>query len=1019
MHRFFSSFLSIGVWLLQGTAAFNSGLSGQQLTTHYGLTECALLRITASYLRSVHNVTCLNRLANSTDLCDDILLMHEEIDRELRRLRIQSSLLSVVESICIANIRVNVEEFDAPASHFDNDKLNAGATLVTGRLAETKRILMDDSSSAMDARRSFGQAMHTLQDFYAHSNWVEQGLTLPNEKIGTSLPLGIYPGRNKKTCGNCTDRNCSQLNIVPDIKSRGLLISGYFSMDLRRTSKPEGKCSHGGPLDQTTQIEGIGYGINKDNEDSDHGSYHRAAARIALNATLEKLQWLWSSVGNEAFGRFLGFYSSDLVITIDTTCSMDAVIALVKEVAIGIVEAFRGENTKFRPSRYILSPFNDPSWGPVTVTPDAQVFIDQIQNLTLDDGGDPPELYFHGLDAALQVCEANSIVFTFTDESATDAHLFTQVLMQAKALNVRIFSFYVRSDTDGERHRRSVTGVVLDGSDRNVNGEILDGSDRNDIATVTGGFTIGFIPREGSTAILALITRRSVPQQSLVTIGGSEVLKTNFWIEATITLLHIDLISNGFPFSTMNSSLELVSPNGAAIAPVLVASSAFFRLYRIDDPSAGLWRLSSTQLNQHTIEITVPENATRDRAVVSCSTRLSEKIRRESIDAYAPLFTAPMINQSDLVVVIVCNNLPSSIQSTAIHFTDQLGATIATFNASDSNKTGATVIPVVVPTVDFRILTKVMLSDGSAIQRQSNTLITPTSIAVHVNNQPYLFSNGSITNVSFTVVNQAHEPLMILMCVQDTLQLLGLTGTCSNYSMDLMSTIDDMLEVYINLSEEQSNVTGGSMTFGINATSSGGKNLINYGKMTFYIQTQEYNDTVFDEDELVAPSRKVLYSFVFFSFQYNRPSGSDHCRAKINNNHDDDDKAFFDCSCHISLAFMGSYPIFRCASIFMNMTLLSIYFYFWFDVIAISDTSFFLFPLLSNESSARNRDVMPSFVQFGFPVWPILFRLKWCWHYQSHERFGNRVHFEKRLPILFPPIIICPFSWLALLCGGD
>jgi hypothetical protein len=82
---------------------------------------------------------------------------------------------------------------------------------------------------------------------------------------------------------------------------------------------------------------------------------------------------------------------------------MAPVIELVKRVAIGIIEFTRGENALFRPSNYIFSHFNDPEWGPLIITTDAQFLTDKIANLTAYGGGDEPELYYHGLNDALKV----------------------------------------------------------------------------------------------------------------------------------------------------------------------------------------------------------------------------------------------------------------------------------------------------------------------------------------------------------------------------------------------------------------------------------------------------------------------------------------------------------------------------------------------------------------------------------------------------------------------------------------
>ena len=823
--------------LLESSRGFNSGLSGREQTTHFGLTECALLRTAASYLKLVHGSARLDHLANSTELCEDVETIFNEIQQESRRLGVNLGLRPVIDLICTSNILVNLEELTSPSSHFDNEAFTDGSILIANRLADTQAKLISDLPSVTDARLSFGQAMHTLQDFYAHSNWVELGRQTPNQAIGTGATLGIYTSRNLATCSSCTEQSCAENNILSEIISGQYLTSGYFDIYSGTSSKPKGKCSHGGQLDATIETDAAGFGINKDNENSDHGSFHIMAAKIALTATIEQLKLLWSNVGNDAFGRFLSFHSSSLIIAIDTTGSMIPVIELVKQVAIGIIEFTRGDNALFRPSNYILSPFNDPDWGPLTITTDAQFLIENIKNITADGGGDEPELYYHGLHDALQVCEPNSVIYTFTDAPAKDAYLRPQVLARAMELKVRIYSFYVGYTRFSEKRRR-----------RRDIGEILDGSNDDDFAAATGGSTIGLNPSRDTNVTTAFVIRHLSPQQSLLSITASGPINTTFAVDINTTRIHIDLTSSIVLFTSTSNSLRLIDPNGISVIPVLATSSAYLQLYSIEYPRPGLWKLSSNQLYAHKIEITIPETSNTS-IVTICSTILSQQILRESGNAYGPLLTAPIVNQSDLVLVTTCSNLPSAIQSTTIELVNQQGEALSVLNASNATKTGSIILPVIIPDTDFRILTKIKLTDGSIVQRQSNNLISPTSISISITNQPYVLANNLKTPISFTIYNRAQETLSIRMCVLDTLQLLGINGICRKYIITNMSSIDDTLDMTIGtLSEENnatdiSNATSGSMTFAINGTNSDGKELKNFNKIPFYIQTREYDDT--------------------------------------------------------------------------------------------------------------------------------------------------------------------------------
>ena len=149
------------------------------------------------------------------------------------------------------------------------------------------------------------------------------------------------------------------------------LTSGYYGG--QTISKPIGegftKCSHGGFLDSTSDIPAIG-GINKDTDFSPvspHHWLHRQAADVAKDATVELLRDMWDLVGDEHFGRFLGLLGTlgSLVIVMDTTGSMSEEIAAARESAKLLVDEM--VDLEDPPTNFVLSPFNDPSVGPITV----------------------------------------------------------------------------------------------------------------------------------------------------------------------------------------------------------------------------------------------------------------------------------------------------------------------------------------------------------------------------------------------------------------------------------------------------------------------------------------------------------------------------------------------------------------------------------------------------------------------------------------------------------------------------
>ena len=56
------------------------------------------------------------------------------------------------------------------------------------------------------ARDVAGQLLHTLQDFYSHTNWIEMGRRTANAALGVpgkEGSIGNVAGPDEPTCYNC------------------------------------------------------------------------------------------------------------------------------------------------------------------------------------------------------------------------------------------------------------------------------------------------------------------------------------------------------------------------------------------------------------------------------------------------------------------------------------------------------------------------------------------------------------------------------------------------------------------------------------------------------------------------------------------------------------------------------------------------------------------------------------------------------------------------------------------------
>ena len=229
---------------------------------------------------------------------------------------------------------------DFPYAHFDAETFVQSNQRVIDYTGYINEYL--SKKDYKNARRLTGQILHTIQDFYSHSNWVEIGHSEINSLIGmnnfSTLPL-VEVNQNFTCLDNCskTEIGCGTFVtlVIGFIKFIGIttsiscpltyykcqgnivelnkLVSGYYTgqklEDDSEVLKPTGlyKCSHGGILDKSVFVPAQG-GINKDSGYylfSPHANLHETAAKLAINHTEYFLSQIRARIGDSEFSNFL------------------------------------------------------------------------------------------------------------------------------------------------------------------------------------------------------------------------------------------------------------------------------------------------------------------------------------------------------------------------------------------------------------------------------------------------------------------------------------------------------------------------------------------------------------------------------------------------------------------------------------------------------------------------------------------------------------------------------------------
>ena len=266
-------FLSVGV-----SVAFIPGVLRQfgdwSSITHRIITRSGLWSTVIEFLEG--NPQYANEKQLPGNLRASLLLpglFEGQIPHKLFGLVKSSKFEDAVDEIETANVEVDSNEDGSAEAHFDAEQFNRSSR----RLIDLKKQVIalinkagDNEGNYAKARKEAGKYLHTLQDFYSHSNWIEIGNRAPLKILGDEIiPEKDVAGPDQETCRDCTPANPLKLffqtddcqaNLILDIHK---LTSGYFGG--QDVAKPQnvGKCSHGGWFDSSRDTPSKG-GINKD-----------------------------------------------------------------------------------------------------------------------------------------------------------------------------------------------------------------------------------------------------------------------------------------------------------------------------------------------------------------------------------------------------------------------------------------------------------------------------------------------------------------------------------------------------------------------------------------------------------------------------------------------------------------------------------------------------------------------------------------------------------------------------------
>ena len=122
--------------------------------------------------------------------------------------------LNAVYSIIEANVQMDHQEGlkDEPELHFDEETFWDAQKILRLRNNQINTVTGDGKYSI--ARNLLGRNIHSIQKFYAHSNWVE---------LGNDKTVDLISGEIANVAGNTTNTCDENAEFVTE-----LLTSGYY-----------------------------------------------------------------------------------------------------------------------------------------------------------------------------------------------------------------------------------------------------------------------------------------------------------------------------------------------------------------------------------------------------------------------------------------------------------------------------------------------------------------------------------------------------------------------------------------------------------------------------------------------------------------------------------------------------------------------------------------------------------------------------------------------------------------------
>lgn len=681
------------------------------------------------------------------------------------------------------NVVINGLEVDLPGelrnpvAHCDNDRIEACSELIRSRRFIVRTLLKNYLATGNItylglARGYLGKALHTLQDFYAHSNHadVNTGGETFDALTGYNVAaIGMYA--HSPTVSVCDARaptfawvafptwgnNGGNWQLTGAGLTKEKYTTGWFEnltyagQAVASDTPGKSRCDHGTEASLDIRLTGfrVVSGISKDvpysplddkTEDEKEariagGQPTEIHSRASYQAALHTRKFLETVIAaikpgtstadqDKMISALLGVETETPVygFVIDRTGSMSSIIGGVKTQIQKLIDesVLKGGDAATR--KFMVVDYGDPDVSPTKIGLAADIKT-YLNTVVASGGGDCPESTNHALKQAVADAPKNSNLFVFTDASSNDGALAAEVLAAAQAKKI-VISYAASgscSPIDPSYY------LIANGTGGQV---ILTD---HTAAGAAAAFTGISIDSSGATA-----------QPVVIESGVAATARTvSMPVEDGATRLSVLVNSS-------SGTIEFKSPSGVVVpsAEIIVNDFIGGRGLKVQNPIAGNWTVTLNPVSTTTYSIKADVVGAVELNSVTFTTLSPQG--RSGHEGYANYIGSPPLGKSRVEVVLK-GAAPSPVFD-AVSLDGSVLATMSLSRVTDSIYAGE----INLGTTPFRLRASGKTAAGAVFMRILPTLYTTEPFKIELADASQ-WAKGIVGELRVKITNHAED----------------------------------------------------------------------------------------------------------------------------------------------------------------------------------------------------------------------------------------------------------------------